>query len=174
MFCCMLAIWQARETGSDPTGYYGKKANPMKRFMEAALGNSSAVQIRGIRDGKKKFLDQDRVVLRFHGIWDNTAAVYGTKAKFTVNYYLADDTVEVLEVHEPNSGRQKFGPLLKRQALSKSVLITDDRSRGIEDDNGDGDYYTVEDFEIGRTINVLGRPVMLYDADKYVHTAQQG
>ena len=28
--------------------FHGKKANPMKRFMEASLGNASAVQIRGV------------------------------------------------------------------------------------------------------------------------------
>ena len=159
---------KARDTGSDPSGYYGKKANPMKRFMEASLGNPSAVQIRGIRDGKKRFLDQDRVVLRFYGVWDDTTAVYGSKLRFTINYYLADDTVEVLEIHEPNDGRQRFGPLLKRQPLPKRFVITDDRSRGIEDDNGYDDYYTYEDFEIGKTLNVLGRAITLYDSDKCV------
>jgi EF-hand domain-containing protein 1 len=156
---------KARDTGSDPTGYYGKKANPMKRFMEASLGNPSAVQIRGIKDSKKKFLDYDRVVLRFFALWDNTTSVYGDKLKLVINYYMADDTVEVIEVQEPNCGRQKFGPMLKRQPLPRSVLLTDDRSRGIEDDNGEGDYYSYEDFEVGKTINLLGRPVLLYDAD---------
>jgi len=160
---------KARETGSDPTGYYGKKANPMKRFMEASLGNPSAVQIRGITDTKKKFLDHDRVVLRFHGIWDDTGSVYGSKLKYTIHYYVADDTVEVLEVHEPNCGRQKFGPLLKRQPLPKQVLVTDDRARGIEDDKGSGEYYTADDFTVGSTINVLGRDILLYDADKFTH-----
>lgn len=156
---------KARDTGSDPTGYYGKKANPMKRFMEASLGNSSAVQIRGIKDAKKKFLDYDRVVLRFFGVWDNTGTVYGDKLKFVINYYMSDDTVEVLEVHEPNCGRQKFGPLLKRQPLPRNILLTDDRNRGIEDDNGDDDYYSYEDFEVGKSLNILGRDILLYDAD---------
>ena len=209
---------QARETGADQTGYYGKKANPLKRFMEATLGNPSAVQIRGVKDGKGKFLDNDRVVLRFFGIWDDRSSVYGAKLRFNVHYFLADDTVgswflglwagvrrdgwfsfsravvvvvdirhrpglavsvtvlllcallplqvEVLEIHAPNSGRDKWPALLKRQPLSRSVLITDDRTRGIEDDNGYEDYYTEDDFVVGATINVLGRQVLLYDADE--------
>jgi hypothetical protein len=74
--------------------------------------------------------------------------------------------MEVIEIVEPNSGRDKWPALLKRQRLAKSTLITDDRSRGIEDDNGDDDYYTENDLAVGETINVLGRAVLLYDADK--------
>ncbi len=87
---------QARETGADQTGYYGKKANPLKRFMEATLGNPSAVQIRGVKDGKGKFLENDRAVLRFFGIWDDRTNVYGAKLRFNVHYFLADDTVSDL------------------------------------------------------------------------------
>lgn len=160
---------KARETGADQTGFYGKKANPLKRFMEATLGNPSAVQIRGIKDGKGKFLEKDRAVLRFFGVWDDRSRVYGAKLRFNVHYFLADDTVEVLEVHAPNSGRDKWPALLKRQPLSRSVLITDDRTRGIEDDNGYDDYYTEDDFVVGATIKVLGREVLLYDADESTH-----
>ena len=84
---------QARETGADQTGFYGRKANPLKRFMEATLGNPSAVQIRGIKDGKGKFLEKDRAVLRFFGVWDDRSRVYGAKLRFNVHYFLADDTV---------------------------------------------------------------------------------
>jgi hypothetical protein len=76
--------------------------------------------------------------------------------------------VEVLEIHTANSGRDKWPALLKRQPLPKSVLITDDRTRGIEDDNGYEDYYTEDDLVVGARINVLGREVLLYDADEYV------
>ncbi len=93
MRALVVALLQTRETGSDSSGYYGKKAHPMKRYMEATLGNPSAVQIRGIPDAMKKFLDHDREVLRFHGIWDDRSSVYGSKIRFNVHYFLADDTV---------------------------------------------------------------------------------
>lgn len=36
---------------------------------------------------------------------------------FVIHYYLADDTVEIREVHHPNDGRDSFAQLLKRQKL---------------------------------------------------------
>lgn len=158
---------KARETGSDQSGYYGKKANPMKRFMEATLGNASAVQIRGIADGKKKFLEHDRKVLRFYGFWDDRRAVFGDTLHMMVHYFLADDTVEMLESHRNNSGRDRFPAILSRQRLPKNIMYNDDRSRGIEDDNGDDDYFCENDFCVGDTVNILGRDIVLYNADKF-------
>ena len=37
--------------------------------------------------------------------------------KFVLHYYLADDTIEVLEVLPPNSGRDAPSVFLKRQPL---------------------------------------------------------
>jgi hypothetical protein len=44
-----------------------------------------------------------------------------TKASraFILHYFLADDTVEVLEVLQRNSGRDPFPKLLRRQQLPK-------------------------------------------------------
>ena len=36
-----------------------------------------------------------------------------------IHYFLADDTVEIREVHEPNDGRDPFPVLLCRQRLPK-------------------------------------------------------
>ena len=36
-----------------------------------------------------------------------------------IHYFLADDTVEIREVHEPNDGRDPFPVLLCRQKLAK-------------------------------------------------------
>lgn len=41
-----------------------------------------------------------------------------------LNYYLEDDTVEVLEVHESNSGRDAFPVFLRRARLPKVCCIT--------------------------------------------------
>jgi hypothetical protein len=40
---------------------------------------------------------------------------------FAVHYYLADDTVEVVEVHRRNSGRDPFPCLLRRCKLPKAT-----------------------------------------------------
>lgn len=46
-----------------------------------------------------------------------------------MHYYLADDTVEVLEVLQQNSGRMPFPQLLKRQRLPKDKVNDLDMSR---------------------------------------------
>jgi len=46
--------------------------------------------------------------------------MYGEIRPYIVHYFLADDTVEVQEVSIPNSGRDPFPSLLKRQKLPKN------------------------------------------------------
>ena len=43
------------------------------------------------------------------------------KRPFVLHMFLADDTVEILEVATPNSGRDPFPALLKRIKLPKSA-----------------------------------------------------
>jgi len=54
-------------------------------------------------------LDNDRKVLRFYTKYEGMP--------YTIHYYLADDTVEIREVHYPNDGRDSFSLLLRRQKL---------------------------------------------------------
>jgi len=37
--------------------------------------------------------------------------------KYKINYYLADDKIEVKELHEPNNGKSPFPLLLKKSKL---------------------------------------------------------
>jgi hypothetical protein len=56
-------------------------------FVEHTLG--------GVRvQSQKQFLDKDRKVLRFYA--------YCEEMPFTIHYFLADDTIEVKEVHFAN------------------------------------------------------------------------
>lgn len=61
-------------------------------------------------------------VLRFYAIWDDTWNMFGERRRFIIHYYLADDTVEVREVHERNDGRDPFPVLIRRQRLPKTFL----------------------------------------------------
>jgi len=74
----------------------------MKEFMEKALGGGKVAS-------QKQFLDNDRKVLRFF--------CESEDLPFVVHYYLADDTIEIREVHHPNDGRDSFALLLRRQKL---------------------------------------------------------
>lgn len=73
--------------------------NEMKEYMEKTLGGGKV-------PSQKQFLDNDRKVLRFF--------CDSEELPFVVHYYLADDTVEVREVHHPNDGRDPFSKLLQR------------------------------------------------------------
>jgi hypothetical protein len=76
--------------------------------MEKSLGGGRVTS-------EKQFLDNDRKVLRFYVRWDDLP--------FIIHYYLADDTVEIREVHTPNDGRDNFALLLKRRKIPSNYKI---------------------------------------------------
>lgn len=43
-------------------------------------------------------------VLRFFCIWDDRSTLYGERRPYVLHYFLADDTVEILEVRRVDSG----------------------------------------------------------------------
>lgn len=134
----------------------------MKRYVEAKLGKKieSAEKLR-------KFLRNDRKVLRFEGEWDDTASVYGDRNAYILQYFLGNDTVDVREVRVHNSGKEPFAYLLARQRLPKDYA-TAKASSGPEE-NPDL-YYTADDFIVGNFINVLGRPVLLRSCDAFTRS----
>merc|ERR1719162_2618104 len=103
-----------RETGADSSISRNQMKSPMKKFAEATLGNT--VNNNG-RAGHEKY---DRKVLQFESVWDDRNSMYGQLTRYTLQYYLTDNTVEVLEVAQKNSGRDPFPKLLKRQLLKRS------------------------------------------------------
>lgn len=137
--------------------HYGKEMYPTKKFMEARLGKT-------IEDPDKlrKFLANDRKVLRFDGVWDDTASLYGDKNMYIINYFLSNDTVEIREAKVHNSGKDPFPSLLSRQPLPKDFTAA--KEAGPAEDNPEL-YYRASDFVIGRTLNILGRDVLIRSCD---------
>lgn len=60
-------------------------------------------------------------MLRFFALWDNADNLSKETRSVTVQYYLVDDTVEIRENHQPNSGRDPFPVLMRRQRLPKTI-----------------------------------------------------
>ena len=85
--------------------------NDTSTFVEALLGKH-------IREPEvmSKYLNYDRKVLRFDCAW-NDETLYGTLLKFTLHYFLADDSIEILEKQTRNSGRDSWPRLLNRAPL---------------------------------------------------------
>lgn len=105
----------------------GKKDNLMKDYLEHRLGG-------GRVPPQKQFLENDRKVLRFHAKFDSL--------KYIIHYYLADDTVEIREVHFPNSGRDLAPLFLKKNKLPRRFSIAQPGEIGVSD------FYKESDFEV--------------------------
>ncbi|XP_044529319.1 EF-hand domain-containing protein 1 [Gracilinanus agilis] len=121
-------------------------------------------------DQFKQFLTFDKKVLRFYSIWDDTDSMFGESRTYIIHYYLADDTVEVREVHERNDGRDPFPVLLRRQRLPK--LLKDNSKYFprcvLEVSDADvKEWFTAKDFAVGQTVSMLGRTFFIYDCDKF-------
>nr|CDS29969.2 hypothetical transcript [Hymenolepis microstoma] len=148
---------------------------PSDRFARPRIGNSDepkSCQLAEHPFKLQQFLDHDRQVLLFHCFWDDTDSLYGDVRNFELHYFLADDTIEIIERFQPNSGRDALPCFLKRQKLPKgvpdlplpgggeSVICHKSSCKPIE-------YYTDMDLTIGAILNVYGRKFMICDCDEF-------
>ena len=85
-----------------------KKDPELLEYLEKKLGGGRVAS-------QKQFLDFDRKVLRFFTRSDDL--------QFVWHYFLADDTVEIREVHFPNDGRDSFSVYLRRQKLPETFDV---------------------------------------------------
>jgi len=151
------SMHMAKETGADLSVKRNVKKGPMKKFMEASLGNTVN------NSGRDSFLKNDRKVLRFTGAWDNRGAMFGDFNFFTIHYYLSDNTVEVLEQHQANNGKDPYPLLLKRAPLPTNPQTEDPNGRS---DVPEADQYIHwTDLNCGANINVYHRSIKLISTD---------
>ena len=102
-------------------------------------------------DTLRKFLMYDKKVLRFKAMWDDSKSLYGEKRFFTLHYYLSDDNMELRELYENNSGREKVPQFLNRNRVLKA----------------DGKPYTPRDLILGTVIIINGRKFQLLTCDSF-------
>jgi len=70
-------------------------------------------------DTNGKFMDFGPATLRFEAEWRETSEPFGDRRRFAVQYYLADDTIEVLDKSSPHSQGGQFSKFVKRQRLAR-------------------------------------------------------
>jgi Ca2+-binding EF-hand superfamily protein len=126
-------------------------------------------------DAKAQFLLHDKDVLEFFCKWDEKR-MFAEARKFRLQYFLADDQIQVVEVYKPNSGRDQSGPFLRKQRLRKpDGADAPGRGGGAGSitTSGTGDptaapvpHYHWTDLRVGERIDVLGRPFLIYDCDE--------
>ncbi|GMH49726.1 hypothetical protein TL16_g00594 [Triparma laevis f. inornata] len=158
VYTTMRAEFMSRETGRDDSVAHNIRKNPMKVFAEAQLGKTVN---NATREG---FLEYDRKVLRLDCLWDDRDSLYGDLQRFTLQYYLADDTMELLTVLGPNAGRDPFKKMCKRGKLAK------DR------DDPLGPCWHWSDFQIGTVIDCYSKMLLIVSADvvSYQFYAEKG
>eukprot|EP00286_Rhodomonas_abbreviata_P008993 CAMPEP_0181342122 /NCGR_PEP_ID=MMETSP1101-20121128/30821_1 /TAXON_ID=46948 /ORGANISM="Rhodomonas abbreviata, Strain Caron Lab Isolate" /LENGTH=735 /DNA_ID=CAMNT_0023453537 /DNA_START=211 /DNA_END=2413 /DNA_ORIENTATION=+ len=141
------------------SSYHGRQKNDMSEYIEARLGKC--------QDKKQlvtKYLDNDRKVLRFYCGWDDKSPDgVVEKRPFVLHFFLADDTVEVLEVNQPNSGRDPFPALLKRMKLPRGEGdpgVTAGASTSAPT------YLEARDLRVGGVVTVFSRQLEINDCDE--------
>ncbi|XP_059198699.1 EF-hand domain-containing family member C2 [Centropristis striata] len=141
------------------------------------------------RDTLKQFLDHDGEVLRFSCYWDDTEHMFGDLREFELYYFLADDTIEILESIPPNSGRDNVCKFLRRSKLPKSSIqmkqpgqITDRTVLNVFSSASQGkryildslktgavseEFYKDSDLSVGGEVNVWGRRLIIADCNDF-------
>ncbi|XP_067014004.2 EF-hand domain-containing protein 1 [Anabrus simplex] len=146
-------------------------------IMDRQMRTRPSTTVTPSTDSKlRRFLEFGGRVLRFNAAWDNRDAEYGTMTPYIFYYFLDDDTVKVQEVHTKNDGRDLFPLLLNKMKLPKDWkdVPIDFPSNYMEISDAEvTEYYTPKDFLVGNTIFVLGRRLILYDADKFTREYYQ-
>jgi EF-hand domain-containing protein 1 len=97
------------------------------------------------KDTLKQFLENDRKVLRFFCAWDDRDSAYGDLRKFKMHIFLTDNSVELVEMHSPNSGFERFTTFMSRQKPEN--------------------FPDFADLYMGAKVEVFHRNFLLFDCD---------
>lgn len=113
----------------------------------------------------KKFLENDRRVLRFYCVWDDTNSVFGDARHMVLHYFLSDDTIEIQESIPANSGRQSNSLFLRRCRLPKRPQVS--RVNGKNPGSNPQNFFSERDLTIGSILHLYGRPFVICDCDEF-------
>lgn len=117
---------------------------------EDSMASVIALQPKAPKYDMKKMFKQDMHILRFNARLVSTEPDDESRT-FIISFYCGDDTVQVYEVCDKNSGRIG-GRFMERKRQNNPIS---------------GKYYTERDFTIGRTVELAGFKFMLLSADEY-------
>jgi len=104
----------------------------------------------------------DQTVLRFFCTYDGG---FGVVAKYTLNYFCRDNTVEVLEEQGRNTGLDPFPKMLMRSKLPAGGRFNVGVPGYGQLGSGASKHLTAADIKIGATVGVYGRDLFVHDCD---------
>jgi len=137
-------------------GKFHSKKNENKTFVEARNGHYVD------NSGREGFIRFGNRTLKFKCLWDNTGNLYGDVCEFTLNYFLSDDTVEIMSVNNPNNKEQTPAKLLKRSKLPKNFAST----MTLGERPSSANFFHWTDIHIGMYLEVYGRRLQVVDSDR--------
>jgi hypothetical protein len=114
------------------------------------MGSVIALQAKAPKFDMKKMFKQDMHILRFNAKLVSTDPDDESRT-FIISFYCGDDTIQVYEVCDKNSGRIG-GRFMERKKQRNAV---------------NNNYYAEKDFLLGRTIFLGGFKFMLMSCDEY-------
>lgn len=117
---------------------------------EDSLGSVFSLRPKAPKVDMKKMFKQDMHVLRFESSLVSTDAD-DISRRFIISFYCGDDTIQVYEVCDKNSGRIG-GRFMERQKQNNPET---------------GVYYTEKDFKIGQIVHLAGFTFRLVKCDEY-------
>jgi len=80
-----------------------------------------------------------------------------------LNFFLADDTVEVKEIRRHNSGKDPFPLLLNRKRIPKKPIMTHYPGMTLKKE----EFYKPEDMICGKSIHIFNKECLIYDCDEF-------
>lgn len=139
----------------DSWGKFHSKKNENKIFNEAKLGHTVN------NKGREGFIKYGNNSLKFRCVWDDTQHLYGDVIEFTLQYYLADDTLEINSIPSALMKESNRIKLLKRSKLPKDFHVI----MGLGSRPPSESFFNWTDLYIGMEIDVYGRRLRIIDAD---------
>ena len=133
----------------------------------AAMGKPAASTSLSYEERQKaqNFLKHDREVLTFFAVWD--------KRNFRINYFLADGTMSVTELHAPNTGRDPNRTFIKRGVIPNGEYQLKPIDTVCVPRGGGTHRVTETDLIVGNSITLFGRTFSIYSCDPYTRQYYQ-
>ena len=145
-------------------GAAGHLPEPMLHEEGNYKQKSAEYEVNKARSDKtREFRKNDTRVLRFESILDSKTAntiadkILNSTNRYAVNYYLADNTMEIKLIRDKRSGFDEVPSLFKRGKLAKNWKEAGQGKQPI--------YYALADLVCGKSIDCVGRTLTLIDCD---------
>lgn len=95
-------------------------------------------------------------------MWDDQS-LEGSINYFTLNFFLADETIEVKEHNIQNSGKDPFPLLLHRKKVPKTPVLTHYPGMTLKKE----EYYSPSDLVCGKKIVIYNRECLIINCDDF-------